>query len=283
MRYLTKSNKRIIKQIITFLLIISALALLISFIPDRWSELATVLGLIISAAATIFLDVTSEEPRNRLRYWNRERLKKDQDPDINLRLGFNYSLDVPVRRDEISSEISSSLGVHSVNNERFTTSRDTRYGKIDKKISLDDSGYATGSDDSDVSLFSDGGSISQPTSNPDEPMITNVRGALNGETTYTKIEEMITTMYTEEREILSALSPYRATTVGEYSITCDLNEEVNLNTEGMCYLLDPEGIQAWTDTYEVHIEANTIRIENLKTEELAEVQKFVYKLITFYG
>lgn len=283
MTYLTKRNKRLIKQIIAFLLIIAILTLIISSIPNEWSELATALALIFSAAAAIFLDVTSEEPRNRLRYWNRERLKKDEDPDVSVRLSFNYSLEVPVRRGEISNEISSSLGVHSVNGERFTTSRDTIYGKINKKISLDDSGFATGSDDSDVSLFSDGGSISQSASNPDEPMITNVRGSLNGETTYSKVKDMITTMYTEEREILSALSPYRATTVGKYSITCDLTDEANLDTEGMCYLLEPEGIQAWTDTYEVHIEGNTIKIENLKTEELAQVQKFIYQLITFYG
>lgn len=271
------------KQIMYFLLIIAALTLIISIIPNRWGELATALALIFSAAAAIFLDITSEEPRNRLRYWNRKRLKKDEDPDVDVRLSFNYSLEIPVRRDEISNEISTSLGVHSVNGERFTTSRDTAYGKINKKILLDDSRFATGSDDSDVSLFSDGGSISQSTPNPDEPMITNVRGSLNSETTYTKVKDMITTMYTEEREILSALSPYRATTVGRYSITCDLTEEVNLDTEGMCYLLDPDGIQAWTDTYEVYIEGNTIKIENLKTEELAQVQKFIHQLITFYG
>lgn len=281
MLVLTKRDKRLLKQISSFLLVVAVITGILWLIPSNLQPLATALSLIVSAVAAYVLDITSDEARNSLKLWNKKRVKSEENPEIAVELRFNYSLKSSANREEISEEIADSLGISSDGKDRFTISQMTDYGEITKTINLDSSGRATGDEDSDASLLSDGGSSLASSRSPGE--VTNIRGELRAETTYNNLQSMITTLYTAERDINTAFSPFRATSGEPYTIHCYLNEQVDLDIEGMCYLIEPEGINAWTSSYDIYIESNEIKVENLAGEELARVEDYIYKLVTFYG
>ena len=262
MSLISERDKKYLPSLAVLLIAAVAMGIIISFVPEPYNVVVTIASIIVGSFGAVYLEITlPDDPKNRLCFRYRKNSKNSEDPNVVVTMKFNYALPNTPSKEEAAERISDSLGVTSQNNERLVKNVDSDLGNIRKTINLD----------SGRMLAGEGGSTA----------VTNIRGELRVETTYTSLDDAIVLLFNEERDLQQSF-PYQSENENEYTIICEMEDEIDI--EELMFLVDPQDVKATTDdNYEFEIGGDTIYVRNLGREKLHKVKNLVIDAVTYYG